>query len=117
MNMTKDEIKEIKKKRYQEKINQGIKKKVINECRQNCYNLESYPEYNNDRDVVLIAINCNGKCLRYASDELKSDEEIITIACMNNINAIIYIDESYKGNKDFLNALYIGVGHVYLQYF
>lgn len=127
MNLTKEEMKKIRKNRYNEKINNGRKQNVINECSHNGYKLEHFKEYQDDKDVVLVCVKSNGNNLRfaseriksdydvvlaavksigeslqYASEQLKSELEIIKHACIKDINAISYINDSYKCNKEFL---------------
>lgn len=127
MNLSKEEMRIIRKNRYDEKINNGIKKNVINECSHNGYKLEQFTEYQNDKevvlasvksdgnslrfaselmksdyDIVLAAVKSKGESLRYASEQLKSNLEIIKHACINNINTISYLNDSYKCDKEFL---------------
>ena len=48
---------------------------------------EIMPDYANDREVIIKAINLDGTYISYASDSLKADKEMVMLAVKNNGNA------------------------------
>ena len=59
-------------------------------------------ELKNDREVVFIAVENSGSSLEYASDEMKVDKEIVLAAIANNEIALMYADESMKKDKEVM---------------
>ena len=57
-------------------------------------NLEKYTKFQNDKEVVLAAVQQNGYALYYASKELKDNKEVLLTAVQNK-----------KENKEQLNYL------------
>jgi hypothetical protein len=57
-----------------------------------------------DKDFMLSAVNRDGLLLEIASDELKSDEVLVTVAVANDCDAIVYASEELKcgGLKAYL---------------
>ena len=43
-----------------------------------------------NREIVLALVQKNGRCLQYASQELKCDEEILRAACKDNASALLF---------------------------
>lgn len=74
------------------------KEQVIKELTDNTSDLRKYPQYNNDRDVVLVAVQNNGANLLYASYELRNDREIVLAAIKKYRHA--YYDASYELQND-----------------
>lgn len=58
--------------------------------------LEYAKEYQNDEDVVLVAVNQNGRSLQYASEELKNNKHIVLVALKNNMDALFFVSPSLK---------------------
>jgi hypothetical protein len=59
-------------------------------------------ELKNDREVVFIAVENAGSSLEYASDEMKVDKEIVLTAIANNEIALMYAAESMKKDKEVM---------------
>lgn len=75
-------------------------KSKIKELSKNGLLLENYPELQNDKDFVLIAVRQNGLALQFASEELRSDKEVVLEAVNENGFALQFASEELKENKD-----------------
>ena len=53
----------------------------------------------NDREIVLKAIQNKGLALQFASEELKNDLEIVLIAIKSNISALKFASNGLKNNR------------------
>ncbi len=53
-------------------------------------------------EVVVAAVHQNGKALRYASKELRANEEIALAAVMQNGQALRYVCEKFKKDEQFV---------------
>ena len=54
-----------------------------------------------DKDVVLAAVQRNGRSLRYASDDLKNDKDVVLAAISQYGGALSYVgDELLKNDKE-----------------
>ena len=64
-------------------------------------------EYKNDKEFMKFYINICGSNIRYASDELKNDEELVNIAINNGNNHEVmrYLDDTYKDNEEFIKNI------------
>ncbi len=71
--------------------------------------------WSNDRDVMLAAVNAEGKSIKYASDDLRNDEEIVIAAIQESPTAIEYASK-FKGNKTILLRAMRYEGYA-IQYF
>ncbi len=56
----------------------------------------------NDRDVVLIAVQRDGLALKYASNRLKRDSFIVTAAIQQNGKALEYADYDLRCDRDIV---------------
>ena len=65
---------------------------------------EIMPDYANDREVIIKAINLDGTYISYASDSLKADKEIVMMAVKNNGDAINDINEKFFSDPDVIFA-------------
>ena len=65
---------------------------------------EIMPDYANDREVIIKAINLDGTYISYASDSLKADKEIVMLAVKNNGNAFNDINEKFWSDTDVIFA-------------
>ncbi len=61
--------------------------------------LEEYPEWNDDEAVVLASVQYIGTTLRFASNRLREDKEVILTAIQSNTFACKY--SLLKGYKKF----------------
>lgn len=82
-----------------------IIKALKNSKEKNSVSLSELQRYNNDRDVMKVALNVNGEFLKHLSPNLKSDKELIIIAVNQNSKALNYVDEKMLKNKSFVLAL------------
>lgn len=55
----------------------------LNVLKNNGYELRIFPDYQNDKELVLEAIRYNSRNLQYASDELKEDDDVLSVAIDN----------------------------------
>lgn len=66
--------------------------------------LEYPEEYENDKDVMLAAVNIDGNALEHASEELKCDKDIVQAAVSNDGYALQYASEELKNDRDIVLA-------------
>jgi hypothetical protein len=57
-------------------------------------------ELRNDKEVVLAAVNQNGWALRYASQELQNDKEVVLAAVTKHGSALENASEELQNNKE-----------------
>lgn len=55
-----------------------------------------------DYNFVLEIVSINGKALKYASDELKDDEDIVFCACLTYTYVIKYASDRLKNDREFI---------------
>lgn len=68
--------------------------------------LNDFPQYRNDYDVVLAAVNKRGRNLQYASSKLQNNKEIVKAAVNNDSYSIVYAGDKFKLNRNYvLNAV------------
>tara|TARA_B100000609_G_C17214031_1_gene435525 strand:+ start:2110 stop:2967 length:858 start_codon:yes stop_codon:yes gene_type:complete len=65
---------------------------------------EIMPDYNNDREVIMKAIQIEGRYIASASDSLKADKEIVMMAVKKNGDAINDINEKFWSDPDVIFA-------------
>ncbi|EFC42104.1 predicted protein [Naegleria gruberi] len=58
--------------------------------------------FRNDREIVMAAVNENGRTLKYASSELRNDFEIVKTAARNNRRALWYASKQLSSNKEIV---------------
>jgi CII-binding regulator of phage lambda lysogenization HflD len=99
---------------YYEKISDKLKydKQIIhNAVMENyeCKCLEYIPyEYKNNKEFMKKYIKYNGCNIRYVSNELKNDEELVNLSIENEFrNGLEYLSDYYKDNEDFIKPLLI----------
>lgn len=56
----------------------------------------------NDKDIVMAAVTQDGWSLEYASDELKKDKDVIKRAIKTTANALVFANEDTRNNKEFV---------------
>lgn len=89
--ISKLEIKNIKKS--ESKIKQLSKNGLL---------LENYPELQNNKEAVLIAVRQNGLALQFASEELKDDYEVVFKAVKEDYTSLRFITNE-KMLRKFVN--------------
>ena len=65
---------------------------------------EIMPDFKNDREVIIKAIQLDGTNIVYASDSLKADKEIVLMAVKNNGEAFSDINEKFWSDTDVIFA-------------
>jgi hypothetical protein len=79
-------------------MSKGICIQKLNEGK----SLRVFPDFVNDKEVVLIAVNINGLNLRYASPQLKDDSDVVSTAIREHIQAFEFASPRLKGTKDIV---------------
>jgi histidinol phosphatase-like PHP family hydrolase len=64
----------------------------------------SHPEWKNDREVVLAAVEQNGLALEFASDALKNDPLVVLAAVEQNGRALEFASDALKNNRRIVLA-------------
>jgi hypothetical protein len=54
---------------------------------------------------VITAVKSKGSALRYASPELRDDEEVVRNAVMKDSSSIQYASPRLRSNKEFICSL------------
>ena len=60
--------------------------------------------YESDREVVLAAVQRDGRALKYASAELQADREVVLAAVRQNGRALGYASVELQADRDFVLA-------------
>ena len=60
------------------------RKAVLETVSKNGRELENFPEFQDDREIVMAAVSQHGMALEYADDVLKNNHDIIETACTQN---------------------------------
>jgi hypothetical protein len=76
--------------------------------------IKEYIDFN-DKKFVLGVVYNNGMNLKYASEELQGDPDVVTSAFINNPESIQFASNKLKHNKDFILNLIIK-GELSLKY-
>ncbi len=67
------------------------------------WQLENYPEFQDDNDVVLAAVQNKGATIQFASARLKSDKKTVIAAIKNDPYILDFIDEKFRDDDDILD--------------
>ncbi|EFC41472.1 hypothetical protein NAEGRDRAFT_58778 [Naegleria gruberi] len=67
--------------------------------------LVHFPEFNSNRKVVIAAVKQNGLALEFASNELRSDEEIVKLAMETQKDALLFASPTLLIRKEFMDNL------------
>ena len=71
----------------------------------NCYALKyATEEMKGDREIVMAAVSKHGHTLQYATEELKGDREIVMAAVSKHGFALVYATEEMKGEREIVMA-------------
>jgi len=68
------------------------------------WQLENYPDFQDDADVVLCAVENTGAAVQFASDRLKSDKSIVLTAVKNDPYILDFVDEQFRDDEDIMAA-------------
>ena len=63
---------------------------------------EATEELKSDREMVMKAVSNNGLALEYATEELKGDREIVMRAVSQDGFALRYASQELKGDKEMM---------------
>jgi hypothetical protein len=82
-------------------INMNDKDFVLEQAKQDGYNSLFYANdrLQNDEEVVLAAVNQNGRSLEYASARLKDNEEVVLAAVNQNARSLEYASARLKDDE------------------
>ncbi len=61
--------------------------------------IDIFPKFQNDRDIVLKAVETNGMALQFASESLKNDVEVVLKAVKNNEDAFEFVGSIAQMDK------------------
>lgn len=78
------------------------RQEALESVKENGINLSKYIRYNDDLEIVLNAVKNNGLALRFASNILRANENVVRAAINQNPAAINFADYFYKNSPDFL---------------
>jgi hypothetical protein len=67
------------------------------------WQLENYPEFLDDDDVVLAAVKNEGASIQFASERLKSDKKTVLAAIKNDPYILDFVDEKFRDDDDVLD--------------
>lgn len=62
------------------------------------------PEFKDDKEIVSEAVK-SSEALKYASDRLKNDEDIVNLSIENSTETIEFASDRFKNNKEFCLSL------------
>ena len=80
------------------------------------WNWGDFPtSYWSDKEFVKAAVKINGIQIKYASEFIKSNADIILEAVINNYNALQYASELLKSDKEFIKKI-VNINGNALQY-
>lgn len=68
------------------------------------WQLENYPDFQDDADVVLRAVENTGAAVQFASDRLKSDKSIVLAAVKNDPYILDFVDEKFRDDDNVMDA-------------
>jgi len=75
------------------------KKRVLKKVAVDGSELKNFPEFHNDKKVVLAAVQDVGYALEYASEELRGDREIVLAAVQNYGYALQHASEALRRDR------------------
>jgi hypothetical protein len=64
-------------------------------------------ELRGDKDVILACVSLRGFTLQFASDELRNNKDVVLAAVIQNGWAIQFASENLRGNKEVVLALVV----------
>jgi hypothetical protein len=68
------------------------------------FQLENYPEFQDDKEVVIAAINESGAAIQFASSRLRCDKEVVLLAVKNDPNILDFVDKKFRDDDDVMDA-------------
>ena len=79
--------------------NRKIAKMAVKKCPEE---LDGLPSFQNDPEIVKLAIKGQGDTIMYASEELRSNQEIASLSLISDFDSIIYLSPRIQGNKELI---------------
>lgn len=73
---------------------------LVDTLSQHPFELENFPEAQDDDELVCIAVKKNGLALQFASDRLRNDKETVMIAVKKNGLALQFASEGLRNDKE-----------------
>ncbi len=67
------------------------------------YALEYAKLFQNDKEIVLVAVNQEGGSLEFASEDLKNDKEVVMAAVEQDGLSLEYAGDLMKDNLEVVN--------------
>lgn len=95
---------------FQRKIDTEMQEKIKNAIitvKSDGLQLEYLKDLQNNKEVVLFAVQSNGDALQYASINLKEDKEVVLAAVGNKASALKYANKKYKTDTDIIAEIII----------
>lgn len=68
----------------------------------NCEFILNHPEWNNDKEIVLIAVQQDGWALQYVSENMKNDKEIAVLAIAQNPLLFQFLSYNLRKDKEII---------------
>ena len=77
----------------------------VNEVKKNGYELKFVSdELKNDKEIVLVAVTEYGVALEYASDTLRNDREVVLAAVRQDGDALVHASDELKNDREIVLA-------------
>lgn len=68
------------------------------------WQLENFPDHQDNKKVVLAAVQNVGAALQFASHNLKSDKDVVLAAVKNDPYVLDFADEKFRDDDDIMDA-------------
>ena len=78
------------------------KQPVLKAVKKNGEALKNFPEFQNDRDIVLEAVRENAWALQYASEALRGDREIVLAAVRQIEGTLEFASYELRADPEFI---------------
>ena len=69
-------------------------------------------KYSDDKEFMLELVSVDGHLLRYASEDLKADKDIVLVAVKKYEHALEYASQELRDDKEFMLELVSADGHL-----
>lgn len=78
------------------------KRKNFRVSKKDSWFLKHYPSWNNDKDVVIAAVQQYSEALEWASDELKNGKDVVLTAVKKDWNVLQYTNKGTINDQDII---------------
>lgn len=85
------------------------KNEAIKKVREYYGNLKDLKNFQDDKDVVMAAVETDGWALQYATKRLKADRDIVTVAVKRFSESLYLASVELKKDEDLLKIYISGV--------